>query len=151
MAHAIFFAFLLIASGIFAGLEIQAEGKNGWAADFPTWRIKNKWTKFFLGGKPLTGYHLFFMLFMIFIVHIPYALGIIPLTWASELRIIAFLVLFFVIEDFLWFVFNPSYGMKKFKPEYIWWHAVNWWGPVPRDYWLFVPIGIAVYVLSYVV
>jgi hypothetical protein len=38
------------------------------------------------------------------------------------------------LEDFLWFVFNPHYGIKKFRKGEIWWHK-TWWGPVPSLYW----------------
>ena len=66
-------------------------------------------------------------------------------TWALELRVLAFLILFWILEDFLWFVFNPDWGIRRFRPEYVWWHAPNWWGPLPRDYWLFLPLAAGLY------
>ena len=149
--HLVFFVYLIIASGFFSLIEIQSEGQNGWAAKFPTWKIENQWTRRFLNGKPLTGYHFYFLLFMFCIAHLPYGLGFIPVSLSSELRILAFVTFFFIVEDFLWFVFNPAFGIKKFTPTDIWWHAPNWWWIMPRAYWVYMPIAIALYVLSYVV
>ncbi len=146
--HLVFFAFLIVVSGFFSLIEIQSEGQNGWAAKCPTWKIENQWTRKFFNGKPLTGYHLYFLLFMIFIAHLPYGLSFVPVSLANELKIISFLIFFFILEDFLWFVFNPAYGIRKFKSENIWWHAPNWWWIMPRDYWIFTPIAMALYILS---
>lgn len=49
--------FDLIVAFTLAKLEIQIEGKHGWAENLPTWRIKNKWTKIFWGNQAYTGYH----------------------------------------------------------------------------------------------
>lgn len=144
-----FVLYLVVVSSIFALLEIQAEGENGWAAKFPTWRVKNGWTKVLLGEKPLTGYHLYFFLFMVLVAHCPYGLGIVKYNTSIELRILSFLVLFFTIEDFLWFVLNPHFGLRKFKPQFIWWHAAQWWWIMPRDYWIAIPLGLILYMLSY--
>jgi len=62
--------------------------------------------------------------------------------------LIGFLILFFLIEDFLWFVLNPSFGLKRFRAQHIWWHAPTWWWIMPRDYWVFGVIGIALYVVG---
>lgn len=150
ITHMVFILFLLFSAGVFSLIEIQAEGANGWAANFPTWRLDNNLTKRFMNGKPLTGYHLYFFIFMMMMVHLPYGLGFARPSLAGELRIIAYLILFFIVEDFLWFVFNPAFGLKKFKAEYIWWHAPDWWWIMPSGYWIFVPVGSVLYVLSYV-
>jgi len=39
---------------IFALLEVQVEGKDGWCRNLPTFRI-NVFFRKILGGKPLTG------------------------------------------------------------------------------------------------
>jgi hypothetical protein len=57
------------------------------------------------------------------------------------------LLLFWVLEDFLWFVRNPAFGMTNFKPEKIWWHKV-WWGFMPRDYYVGSAVGVALYAFS---
>ena len=66
-----------------------------------------------------------------------------------ELRILAFAVLFWVAEDYLWFVLNPAYGWRSFNRVRAWWHAASWWWVMPRDYWLLTPAGIALYLLSW--
>jgi hypothetical protein len=147
--HLIFFIFLLLSAGFYSNIEIQIEGNQGWAAGLPTWRIENRLTKFLLGSKPLTGYHLFFLLFIITIAHLPYGLQIAPFSLQNELRILSFIILFFIVEDFLWFVMNPAFGINKFKAENVWWHDRHWWWIMPREYWIFGPVGLALYILSY--
>lgn len=146
--HLVFYIYLFFISASLAFLEIQVEGANGWAKGLPTWRIENKWTRKLIGTKPLTGYHVHLILFIFLFAHLPYFLGFIILSLAMEMRLLSFIILLLLTEDFLWFVFNPAYGIKKFKPQYIWWHSSSWWWIMPRDYWIFGPIGIALYLLS---
>jgi hypothetical protein len=148
MVHIVFFSSLLAIASLFALLEIQIEGPHGWAATLPTWRIDNRWTRAFYSAKPLTGYHLYTLLFSLAVVHLPFGLGLTPLTWHAEARVLAFFVFFWILEDFLWFVLNPAFGLKRFRPEHIWWHAPNWWWLMPRDYWIFTPVGVLLYAWS---
>ena len=148
MQHVWFLGWLLATSAAFAMLEVQIEGGAGWGANLPTWRLENRLTRLVLGGRILTGYHLWVHVFVLLIAHLPYALGLVEPTWRIEARIVAFLILFWVLEDFLWFVFNPAFGVKRFKREHVWWHAPAWWWIMPRDYWLFVPLGAALYLWS---
>src|SRR4051812_4427103 len=104
-------------------VEIQIEGGQGWAAHLPTWRIENRWTRLFFRSRPLTGYHFYAHLFVLSMVHAPFGLGLAPFTWRGEARVLAFLILFWIAEDFLWFVLNPSFGLRKFRKQHIWWHA----------------------------
>lgn len=150
-AHILFVAVLLATAMVFALLEIQIEGSAGWAADLPAWRLKNRWTRKFLGARPLTGYHVYFQLFLLLLLHLPYGLSLLRPTVAAELRIIAFGLLFWIVEDFLWFVLNPNYGFHAFRRECIPWHAATWWWFMPRDYWIFLPIALAAYVGSWIV
>ncbi len=149
--HLLFVVFLLVTSTIFALLEIQIEGKAGWARNLPTWRFGNRWTRRLLGARHVTGYHVYFQLFFLVILHLPFGLGILSPSLAAELRIAAFLLLFWVVEDFLWFVLNPAYGIRAFRRERIPWHAATWWWFMPRDYWIFLPLGILAYGASWVV
>ena len=142
----------LIALGLlslaFAEMEVQIEGPNGWAEKLPTWRLKNKWTMMFLGVKPLTGYHICIWIITLIMVHLPFCLCLVAISWRAEARVMSVFVLFWVVEDFLWFVLNPAFGIKRFRPQYIWWHAPSWWWIMPRDYWVFTPIGVTLYLLS---
>ncbi len=146
---AAFFVILALCSLFFALVEIHIEGGQGWAANLPTWRIENRYTRLFMGGRALTGYHLYVWLFIACAVHIPIAIDFAAFSWRVEARIIAFMILFWIVEDFLWFVFNPHFRLRRFRREHVPWHAPNWWWIMPRDYWVFFPIGVAIYLLSY--
>lgn len=148
MHHVIFLAYLFAAAFVFARLEIQIEGPHGWAANLPTWRINNRWTKIFYGSRPLTGYHLWMQIFVLLLVHCPFTLGFVDWSWRPELRVIGFTILFFIVEDFLWFVLNPAYGLRRFRKQHIWWHAPTWWWIMPRDYWVFGLLGVGLYVMG---
>lgn len=143
------FAGLVLAASLVAALlEVQIEGAAGWAAHLPTWRFRNGWTRRLLGARAVTGYHVYAHLLILVLMQAPFALGIAVPTLHAELRILAFLVLFWVAEDFLWFVVNPAYGLEAFRRDRIPWHAASWWGFMPRDYWIFLPLGIALYAVS---
>jgi len=144
----IFCFYLVIISAVLALLEIQIEGANGWAKELPTWRIKNKLTTWLMGEKPLTGYHVYLIAFVVLLAHLPYFLGFASPSISIEIRLISLIILLFIVEDFLWFVLNPAYGIRKFKPQYIWWHASSWWWIMPRDYYIFGIIGISLYLFS---
>ena len=146
--HVLFALYLFAVSAAAALLEIQIEGKQGWAAELPTWRIENALTRRLMGARGVTGYHVYAHLFVLLLTHAAFALRLAPFSWNAELRVLAFVVLFWVLEDFLWFVFNPAYGLSGFTKERIPWHAQTWWGFMPRDYWIFAPLGIAMYWLS---
>lgn len=147
MEHVFFFSGLLAAAACVALLEIQIEGPHGWAQRLPTWRLQSRlWTRLF-PGRPLTGYHLYLLLFIMLVAHLPFAFGM-PWTWYREARAVAFVLLFWVAEDFLWFVLNPHFGLRRFSPEHIAWHRHAWWWLAPRDYWIATSIGVVLYFLS---
>ena len=136
LAFMVFMAFLL------ALWEIQIEGKEGWAAKLPCWRIKKGWLVRLMGGRPITGYHLFMISFTIAIVHL--LLFFVPWSWQLESLIIGFYAGMMLLEDFLWFVLNPHYGIKSFRRGKIWWHD-KWWGPVPSFYWVLIVIVVVLF------
>lgn len=148
MQHVWFFSLLAVVSLAFALLEVQIEGAAGWAANLPVWRVENRFTRAIMGGRTLTGYHLYAHLFVLSLVHLPYALGTAAPSWRIEARILAFLILFWVLEDFLWFVVNPAFGLRRFRREHVPWHAAAWWWIMPRDYWVFVPLALGLYAWS---
>ena len=47
---------------------------------------------------------------------------------------LAGLMLFWVAEDFLWFLVNPAFGWSHFDSAHVPWHKRWWWG-APVDYW----------------
>ena len=145
MEHALFFGTLAVAAFLFAKVEIQIEGGDGWAANIPTWRLQNRWTELLYGHRPLTGYHLYVQLFVLVFCHLPFSFG---LAWSprSEALVLAFMVLFWILEDFLWFVVNPKFGIRKFKASEIWWHRKVWWLVAPREYFIMGAAAAFLYV-----
>jgi hypothetical protein len=148
LSHLLFFVGVALASTLFAMLEIQIEGGQGWAAGLPTWKVDNRLTRLCCGNRPLTGYHFYMHLLVLTFLHLPFLIGLAEWTWRHELRVLGFLILFYITEDFLWFVFNPAFGLRRFKREHIWWHAPSWWWIMPRDYWVFLPVGVGMYLVS---
>lgn len=140
--------YVLVLAFFFAKVEIQIEGPEGWAASLPTWRIEKAWwLDIFWGGRPMTGYHAWIFSFIFLIFHIP-AFIFSKWNFQIELRILACIELFWLVEDFLWFILNPAYGIAKFSPEYIWWHK-NWIAFMPTDYWTFTIISILLFYFSF--
>jgi hypothetical protein len=142
------FIFTILISAVLAKLEIQIEGKNGWAGQLPTWRISNIVTSFVLGDAyhPLTGYHFYLGMLVAFFFHFPFVAGI-PWTLAFELKLLAMFFLFWLVEDFLWFVFNPHYGFFRFTKSNVPWHS-RWVFGVPFSYYKFFLLALLLYVLS---
>jgi hypothetical protein len=125
--------FMFVMAVILALWEIQIEGKDGWAAKSPGWRIEKGWVVKVTGGRPLTGYHVFMTLFIIGLLHLTFFF--VPWSWQMEILLIGFYLGMLLLEDFFWFVLNPYYGIKNFRKGKIWWHK-SWWGPVPSFYWI---------------
>jgi hypothetical protein len=122
-----------------AGLEVEIEGDRGWAETLPTWyRTTGFFARlygFFVGKRPLTGYHLYVTLLPLLVVHARFADGV---PWSPSAECLALATYFVVCSlwDFLWFVLNPHFGIAKFRKENIWWYANSWWigGVFPADY-----------------
>jgi hypothetical protein len=139
--HALLLGLALLALGfLFAQAEIQIEGGKGWAAGLPTWRIENHpWVSIFWGGKPITGYHVWIFAFMATMFHLPFVMFW-TFSLRLECRVIGSVMVFWIIEDFLWFALNPAFGPARFKPDFIPWHKV-WVLGIPADYWVFAAAG----------
>ena len=139
---------VLVLAFCFAQVEIQIEGSSGWAASLPTWRVEHHpLLEIFWGGRPLTGYHAWVFLFMALVFHWPYAAGL-PPSWGMEARILGSLMIFWIVEDFLWFLLNPAFGWSRFHPEAIPWHR-HWCLGVPTDYVVFLIAGGAMLTWSF--
>ena len=134
---------------IVAFLDEQVERKKGktdygWAKYLDCWRPKNpnsfipKIYSIIMEGKELTGYHIALFSLVFIVLHVPFFTGV---SWdlIRELETLSMYFMVMLFEDFLYFVLNPDFGAKKFKPQYIPWHK-NWIGPIPTDY----PVGIGV-------
>ena len=132
----------------FAMTEIQIEGPHGWASSLPTWRIENHpLLDIFWGGRAMTGYHAWVFTFMFLVFHLPHAvLGSFSLR--IEARCLGSLMFFWIIEDFLWFVCNPAFGIARFAPQSIPWHK-HWILGMPTDYLVFVLVGAVLLAWSF--
>ena len=141
-------SWIVLTALFFSEVEIQIEGPAGWASSLPTWRVEKHWLlDIFWGGRPMTGYHAWVFGFMFLVFH----LGVfINLNWSlrTEARIIAALMLFWIVEDFLWFLLNPAYGWAKFTPLHIPWHK-HWLAGFPLDYLVFILVGGALLAWSF--
>lgn len=131
--------YLVLVAATMALLEIQIEGGAGWAKNLPTWRINGTiWNKL-LGRAEITGYHLCLNLFLLVLFHLPFVmLG--QWNWGLEARAFGSLFCLFVIEDFLWFVFNPRFSLARFFKKDVPWHKF-WIGPFPAFYYSGLIIG----------
>lgn len=139
---------VVVLAWMFANAEIQIEGDAGWAANLPTWRIEHHWLlDVFWGGRAMTGYHMWVFSFVAVFFHFPLFF---MAQWSLQLeaRVIACVMLFWVLEDFLWFVINPAFGWKRFTPADVPWHK-HWGFGAPVDYWIFGATGTLLYWYSY--
>ena len=133
--------FVILLGFFFAKLEIAIEGDAGWAANLPTWRIENHWLlDLFWGGREMTGYHAWAFSLVALFFHFPLVFSG-DYTWPAEQRALACIMLFWVCEDFLWFVLNPAFGLHRFTKTQVSWHR-HWWLGAPVEYWIFTPLGL---------
>ena len=145
---ALLLVWVALLATLFAQLEIQIEGARGWAAGLPTWRLENAPVlQLFFGGRTITGYHVFAFSFMFCVFHLPLVVTG-HFSWRLEARILGSLMLFWILEDFLWFVMNPAFGLAKLTPQHVPWHPHWLWG-VPVDYIIFTLLAAALLVAAY--
>lgn len=139
---------VLACAYLFARVEVEIEGDAGWAANLPTWRIENHvLLDIFWGGRPMTGYHAWMFSFIAVVFHFPLCfIG----AWSLRLeaRALAAIMLFWIVEDFLWFIVNPAFGWRRFKPQYVPWHR-RWACGAPVDYWIFGAVGVLLFWYGY--
>jgi hypothetical protein len=50
-------------------------------------------------------------------------------------------MLFWILEDFLWFVINPAFGLARFAAATVPWHKHWLWG-APAEYWIFSVVAV---------
>ncbi len=143
-------AFVCVLAALFAQVEIQIEGGAGWAANLPTWKkTPQEWPilQVIWGGRPMTGYHFFVFAFMALVFHLP-----VVFSWkwsvAVEARCLASIMMFWIVEDALWFAMNPAFDLKDFRPGAVAWHP-HWILGLPADYWVFGLGGFGLYVYSF--
>lgn len=126
MTYSLGFATYTYLSGaLYALMEIEIEGSNGWCKKLPTFTIKSG------PFKSFTFYHII-MTAIVFLTNI-YPLYLLQnndeiFSYDFLLVNIYNLTLWFGVEDFLWFVLNPYYTLNRYKRDQIPWHS---WEPWP--------------------
>ena len=141
-------AWIMLLAALFAQAEIQIEGPHGWAAALPTWRLTAVPSlQFLFGGREITGYHAFVFTFMLAAFHLPLVING-HFSLQIEARILGSLMLFWILEDVLWFMMNPAYGLTRLTPQAAPWHP-HWALGVPVDYLVLPVIGAALIALSF--
>ena len=136
--------YLFLLCSFLAEFEIQIEGGAGWAAELPTWRITIPAVTWIFGGRPVTGYHVFLVLFLFTIFHFPLLFG--RPSFEKEAKILWALAIVAVVWDFLWFALNPSYGMTRYGAQYVWW-VRRWLLGVPLAYFLGIAMSCVFWML----
>lgn len=128
-------------------VEIEIEGRHGWAVRLPTWyRVGGPAGRAYAviaNGRPLTGYHLFMATMPLIILHLPFGYGV---DWsaAAEAMVLATYLAWVIAWDYLWFVLNPAFGVARFRRGRVWWYPGRWIGPLPADYYISVAASFAV-------
>ncbi len=126
---------------VLAHLEIQIEGPHGWAAKLPTRRWDSpavlRWA-----GKPITGYHVCLISFILLFMHLP----VLSQPWSIEREgeTLSQFFLLAVFWDFLWFVCNPHFGLSRFNAEGVWWFK-KWFLGLPASYFSGLLLSMAAY------
>jgi len=136
---------------VWAKIEISAEGANGYAEKFPCkrWYLKGLLKKLVDDRPYITEYHIWMAVFLLLVFHFPHWFSDWKF-WKLELFLLGLFFLFLVLEDFLWFLLNPAYGLKKFNKGKIWWHP-KWIGKVPSFYPIYGLIGLILIFLSQII
>ena len=134
--------FVFLVATLLALLEVQIEGPNGWARALPTWRLDGELVKTITGGRPITGYHVYLWLLLLALLHAPVLFT--KFTRELEARLLGWFLLLTVSWDFLWFIWNPSFGLSSFQRENIWWYT-RWILGIPIDYYVGILLSLLVY------
>lgn len=129
-----------------AAIEIEIEGGYGWAERLPTWYLKRgrlgRLYGLAMARRPLTGYHVYAFTIPLLLLHLPYAMGV-EWSFAAELATLGTYFMLAVVWDYLWFVLNPAYGVRRFRRGAVWWFAGPWIGRFPLDYYASVALSVA--------
>ena len=109
--------YIAIYAILFSLLEIEIEGKHGWAKKLPTQPI----------FYTFTTYHIIMNIIVIFTL-------IYSLYPNDIYTIIFYIVAWFLIEDTMWFMLNPYYTISNYKKEKIsWLNNQSWYMGMPMQ------------------
>jgi hypothetical protein len=127
---------------IWAFVMVNAEGNDGWGGK-SGWRLRKDqlpWLRILTFGRPINFLPVFACLtFFGTYLLVPawsYAHNV-PFSTAAWGELIVYFLLFFIIEDYIWFLVNPGFGAGKFSKKFVPWHPY-WILGMPFDYWFAV-------------
>lgn len=115
--------YLITHATIWAWLEVEMEGKYGWAVNLPTSCAFGGWT----------WYHITMNLLVIMTVGSVTTIYISKFKYWWEKYIATVLIfifrtaVWFCVEDVMWFVINDSFGILKYTKNNIYWHKDKIW------------------------
>jgi len=110
--------FVLVFATLWAWLEVEIEGKYGWAQNLPTACAFMGWT----------WYHVCMNIIVLYVLYVGLrCVQFEECMWKRVSFFALYSVAWFVTEDVLWFVLNPSYGIARYNVEDIPWHASKPW------------------------
>jgi len=137
------FLIIMIAMASFAYTEAVLEGDEGWAKDKKVWRFKIGW------GYDYTSYHIvaYYVLFPILIIVLPLAIA--GFSWSFFWFLLSSYLLGTIIEDFLWFVFNPKRPLRMWNPKETKWYPWVKYGKVALPVSYVVKFILAIIILVY--
>jgi len=96
--------------------EAYMEGDTGWKWNPKWWRINLP------RGYTYTAYHVWAFLIFAPIVFIILPLIVAGFSWRFFWLLLAAVLLGTTLEDFMWFVVNPSYPLSKWNPNETKWY-----------------------------
>ena len=67
---------------------------------------------------------------------------------AAEFSQLAVFFALAVIWDYIWFVMNPAYTVRRFRRDDVWWFQVPWIWRFPLDYYVGIGVSIALAALA---
>lgn len=127
-----FSVFIILFAFVFAIIEIEIEGKDGWAKNLPTPHLTKD-------EKSLTIYHVYIFIFVFLAFNMVFFVRTQLINWRNVLYIFSMTLMFFFLEDMYWFFANPFHSILK-KNE---WHVYV--GPMPL---LYIVLPISAFIIA---
>lgn len=139
-------SFWFVLALLFTAMYASVEGDKPFAQNLATWRPDpNLWWVQVLYwfpnlGRPVNGFDTLGLLllgaFGIFLIPVWGVTHGRPIPWREWFEIFTYFIAISVIEDWVWYLVNPHFGIWKFRPALItdWMHPVWFFGIVPSQY-----------------
>ena len=109
--------FVIAFATLWSWMEVEIEGKDGWAIKLPT-------SCAFLGW---TWYHISMNVMVLLVLYRTLRYHRFPYLYIKWSVFVLYVIAWFVIEDLMWFILNRNYGIRKYNVEDVPWHANKPW------------------------